>query len=101
MGHGFTEGVSYRSADVPTRQRYVKLVESVKDNGGNIRIFSSLHISGEREWFVLWGWWEGLTVGRWEGLTVGVGLEEGGRGMGCDLRGGGSLMPAVHGIKPW
>jgi len=27
----------------------VKLVEEVKDNGGTIKIFSSLHISGERE----------------------------------------------------
>ena len=38
----------YRSADVPTRQRYVALVESVKDGGGTVRIFSSLHVSGER-----------------------------------------------------
>ena len=37
-----------RSADIPTRQRYVRLVESVKENGGVVRIFSSLHISGER-----------------------------------------------------
>ena len=41
-----------RSADLPTRQRYVALVESVKDNGGIIRIFSSLHLSGEREWLI-------------------------------------------------
>ena len=39
-----------RSADLPTRQRYVALVEGVKDSGGVIRIFSSLHVSGEREW---------------------------------------------------
>ena len=39
----------YRSADIPTRQRYVRLVESVKENGGTVRIFSSLHVSGERE----------------------------------------------------
>lgn len=38
-----------RSADVPTRQRYVKLVEGVRDNGGTVKIFSSLHLSGERE----------------------------------------------------
>ena len=43
---GFTV---YRSADIPTRQRYVRLVESVKENGGTVRIFSSLHVSGERE----------------------------------------------------
>lgn len=43
-----------RSADLPTRQRYVALVESVKDNGGIIRIFSSLHLSGERKWLLDW-----------------------------------------------
>ena len=43
-----------RSADLPTRQRYVALVESVRDNGGTIRIFSSLHLSGEREWLIVW-----------------------------------------------
>ena len=41
--------VLFRSADVPTRKRYVKLVEEVKDNGGAFKIFSSLHISGERK----------------------------------------------------
>ena len=38
-----------RSADVPTRKRYVALVESVKEGGGTIKVFSSLHVSGERE----------------------------------------------------
>ena len=38
-----------RSADVPTRQRYVGLVESVRDGGGTVKVFSSLHVSGERE----------------------------------------------------
>lgn len=38
-----------RSADVPTRQRYVALVESVKDGGGTVKVFSSLHVSGERK----------------------------------------------------
>ena len=38
-----------RSADIPTRQRYVRLVESVKESGGTVRIFSSLHVSGERK----------------------------------------------------
>ena len=41
--------VCCRSADVPTRKRYVRLVEGVRDNGGTIKIFSCLHISGERE----------------------------------------------------
>lgn len=38
----------FRSTDLPTRKRYVKLVENVKDNGGDVRVFSSLHVSGEQ-----------------------------------------------------
>ncbi|CAH3043321.1 unnamed protein product [Porites evermanni] len=38
----------FRSTDLPTRKRYVKLVESVKENGGDVRVFSSLHVSGEQ-----------------------------------------------------
>uniref|UniRef100_A0A674P927 Protein pelota homolog n=1 Tax=Takifugu rubripes TaxID=31033 RepID=A0A674P927_TAKRU len=37
-----------RHQDVPTRSRYVRLVDNVRDNGGNVRIFSSLHVSGEQ-----------------------------------------------------
>ncbi|XP_068100192.1 protein pelota homolog [Hyperolius riggenbachi] len=38
----------FRHQDVPTRTRYVRLVDSVKENGGTVRIFSSLHVSGEQ-----------------------------------------------------
>lgn len=38
----------FRSTDLPTRKKYVKLVESIKDNGGDVRVFSSLHVSGEQ-----------------------------------------------------
>jgi len=38
----------FRSADIPTRKQYVSLTESVKENGGDVRIFSSLHVSGEQ-----------------------------------------------------
>ncbi|KAM8961370.1 LOW QUALITY PROTEIN: protein pelota homolog [Pelodytes ibericus] len=38
----------FRHQDVPTRSRYVRLVDSVRDNGGTVRIFSSLHVSGEQ-----------------------------------------------------
>ncbi|XP_027037348.1 protein pelota homolog [Pocillopora damicornis] len=38
----------FRSTDLPTRKRYVKLVESVKENGAEVRVFSSLHVSGEQ-----------------------------------------------------
>ncbi|XP_064425603.1 protein pelota homolog [Latimeria chalumnae] len=38
----------FRHQDVATRSRYVRLVDSVRDNGGNVRIFSSLHVSGEQ-----------------------------------------------------
>lgn len=40
----------FRSADVATRKRYVKLTETVKESGGDVKIFSSMHVSGEREW---------------------------------------------------
>ncbi|KAJ8245894.1 hypothetical protein GJAV_G00261430 [Gymnothorax javanicus] len=38
----------FRHQDVATRSRYVRLVDSVRDNGGTVRIFSSLHVSGEQ-----------------------------------------------------
>ena len=38
-----------RSWDLDKRKRYVKLVDSVRDNGGDVKIFSSLHVSGERK----------------------------------------------------
>ncbi|KAK1296020.1 hypothetical protein QJS10_CPB15g01892 [Acorus calamus] len=36
----------FRNSDVATRKKYVELVESVKSNGGNVHIFSSMHVSG-------------------------------------------------------
>jgi len=38
----------FRSADIKTRQRYVKLVESAKELGADVKIFSSMHVSGEQ-----------------------------------------------------
>ncbi|XP_043942523.1 protein pelota homolog [Protopterus annectens] len=38
----------FRHQDMQTRTRYVKLVDSVRDNAGTVRIFSSLHVSGEQ-----------------------------------------------------
>jgi protein pelota len=38
----------FKSSDFGLRRRYVALVESVKDNGGKVLIFSSMHISGEQ-----------------------------------------------------
>lgn len=38
----------FRNADVKTRRKYVKLVESVKDSGGAAHVFSSMHVSGEQ-----------------------------------------------------
>ncbi|EFJ34804.1 hypothetical protein SELMODRAFT_81932 [Selaginella moellendorffii] len=38
----------FRNADIPTRTRYVELVESVKEKGGNVHVFSSMHVSGEQ-----------------------------------------------------
>eukprot|EP01117_Protostelium_nocturnum_P002069 TRINITY_DN1270_c0_g1_i1.p1 TRINITY_DN1270_c0_g1~~TRINITY_DN1270_c0_g1_i1.p1 ORF type:complete len:400 (+),score=74.60 TRINITY_DN1270_c0_g1_i1:133-1332(+) len=38
----------FRSSDVKTRKKYVHLVESVKESGGEVKIFSSAHVSGEQ-----------------------------------------------------
>ncbi|RHY12227.1 hypothetical protein DYB35_008784 [Aphanomyces astaci] len=38
----------FRSQDVQTRRKYVTLVEKVRENGGVVRVFSSLHVSGEK-----------------------------------------------------
>ncbi|KAF7704970.1 protein pelota homolog [Silurus meridionalis] len=38
----------FRHQEVATRSRYVRLVDNVRDNGGTVRIFSSLHVSGEQ-----------------------------------------------------
>lgn len=38
-----------RNSDVKTRRKYVDLTESVKSNGGEVFVFSSEHVSGERE----------------------------------------------------
>lgn len=41
----------FRCKDVTLRKEYVELVENVKDSGGDIKIFSSLHVSGERKFY--------------------------------------------------
>ncbi|CAH8494110.1 unnamed protein product [Heterobilharzia americana] len=38
----------FRSRNLDERKRYVELVDQVKDNQGTVRIFSSLHVSGEQ-----------------------------------------------------
>jgi len=38
----------FRSSDLRVRKKYVALVESVKENGGDVRLFSSAHVSGEQ-----------------------------------------------------
>lgn len=38
----------FRNADIPTRQKYVNLVNSVKGSGGSVHVFSSMHVSGEQ-----------------------------------------------------
>jgi protein pelota len=38
----------FRSTNLSTRKRYVNLVESVRDNNGDAKVFSSLHVSGEQ-----------------------------------------------------
>ena len=39
----------FRSRDLAERKKFVNIVDSVKENMGTVRIFSSLHISGERK----------------------------------------------------
>jgi hypothetical protein len=41
---------TYRNTDIRTRKKYVNLVESVKKFGGTVHIFSSMHVSGDREY---------------------------------------------------
>ncbi|GJC81161.1 protein dom34 [Colletotrichum liriopes] len=38
----------FRSSDIPTRKKYVALVDKVKADGGEVRILSSDHESGQR-----------------------------------------------------
>lgn len=38
----------FRSSDVKTRREYVNLVEGVRANGGQVYIFSSMHVSGQQ-----------------------------------------------------
>ncbi|KAJ8680322.1 hypothetical protein QAD02_016109 [Eretmocerus hayati] len=38
----------FRSQEIAARKEYVTLVEAVRDSGGDVKIFSSLHISGEQ-----------------------------------------------------
>jgi protein pelota len=37
----------FRSSDVLTRKKYVSLVESVREKGGTVYVFSTMHISGQ------------------------------------------------------
>lgn len=38
----------FRCQDVSLRKEYVKLIDSVREYGGDVKIFSSMHISGEQ-----------------------------------------------------
>ncbi|XP_064620588.1 protein pelota-like [Lineus longissimus] len=38
----------FRSSNLDDRKRYVRLVDSVRESGGDVKIFSSLHVSGEQ-----------------------------------------------------
>lgn len=43
----------FRSSDVVTRKKYVSLVESVRDKGGTVYVFSTMHVSGQVSLFIL------------------------------------------------
>lgn len=38
----------FRNSDVVTRRKYVALVESVREHGGKVYVFSSMHVSGQQ-----------------------------------------------------
>ena len=38
----------FRNSDVATRKKYVALVESVREHGGKVYVFSSMHVSGQQ-----------------------------------------------------
>uniref|UniRef100_A0A1I7TT25 Protein pelota homolog n=1 Tax=Caenorhabditis tropicalis TaxID=1561998 RepID=A0A1I7TT25_9PELO len=38
----------FRAQNIETRRKYVKLVESVREQNGKVHIFSSMHVSGEQ-----------------------------------------------------
>ncbi|KAJ1933272.1 Translation factor pelota, partial [Linderina pennispora] len=38
----------FRAADIPTRRKYIKLVEDAKLSNASVLVFSSLHVSGEQ-----------------------------------------------------
>jgi protein pelota len=42
----------FRSAEISTRKKYVALVEQVRAQNGNVYVFSSMHPSGERKFFI-------------------------------------------------
>ena len=39
----------FRSQEIAERKKYVNIVDRVRENNGEVRIFSSLHVSGERK----------------------------------------------------
>lgn len=43
----------FRSADISERKKYVSLVEHVRDQHGQVYVFSSMHPSGERKVFYI------------------------------------------------
>jgi len=38
----------FRSQDIQTRKKHVELIDKVRETGGDVKIFSSLHVSGEQ-----------------------------------------------------
>ena len=38
---------NYKNEDIPTRKKYVELIESVKNVGGTAHIFYSVHVYGK------------------------------------------------------
>lgn len=49
----FIDYCHFRCQEVSVRKEYVNLVENVRDAGGEVKIFSSMHISGQRKHSIL------------------------------------------------
>lgn len=43
----------FRAQDIQKRAMFVKLVQDIKSYGGEVKIFSSMHVSGQRAHHIL------------------------------------------------
>lgn len=51
----------FRAQDIQKRAMFVRLVQDVKSYGGEVKIFSSMHVSGQRTFLAAYKYWLFLT----------------------------------------